>query len=335
MLADKAAEILDAQAVSSTAGNGAVNITAALQAEDNSWSDYMPLAGIKNQLAKSVVFMADVSVGAVNGPDSANLASVSLAYRAGGLANFTEGIGRIITLTLDLYNDQGKAHAMVKWHPVKDAGIRAYASFRASPVQVTDEVLGTADGTPQHFALAHPEKVAPHTLAVKFGGLAAGTCSFNSSTGEITVTAAAGTIITASYQYNWEPETWLPMQHAASYPDNKDVLLVNEQFSLSAPQRGPIVALMVEAEQGMGTAEAEALGTASGIEMPYLLAHRPRPDTIKVKANGAALAPGLYHFDEGGQVLYANAPSGEALTADYDWLGEPPEVSAVSAVWNR
>ncbi|MDR3353935.1 MAG: hypothetical protein LBO21_02710 [Synergistaceae bacterium] len=334
-LAGVAVDILDVESVMTTTGAGTITITASLQAEDGSWSDFMPLADIRDQKAKAVVFRAEVSVETIDGADSANLASITIHHRTDGVATFTEGVGRIVTVTLDLYNDQSKAHAMVKWHPVKDAGIRGYASFRASPVQVNDEVLGTADGTSQHFDLAHPVKVAPHTLVIKVNGMATPSYSFNSSTGEITISAAAGTSITASYQYNWEPEVWQPMIHEASYPDTKNVLLTNEQFNLSTLDAGPIVSFMAEVEQGKGSVEAEELGAATGIETPYILAHRPKPGAIVVKANGSPIDTGQYHFSEIGQVLYITATSGSILTVDYDWLGESPEVASIAAVWNR
>jgi hypothetical protein len=295
----------------------------------------MPLADIKDKTATAVVFKAALSVQTAGGADSANLASIGVSHRTDGVATFTEGVGRIVTVTLDLYNDQAKAHAMVKWRPVKDASIRGYASFRTSPVQVSDEILGTADGTAQHFGLAHPVKVAPHTLAVKFNGVPTSSYSFNSSTGEVAVSAASGVIITCSYQYDWEPETWQPMVHDASYPDTRNVLLVNEQFNISTPDGGPVVSFMVEIEQGKGSVSGEALGTATGVETPYILAHRPKPETIAVKANGSPIDATQHHFSEIGQVLYVTAASGSILTADYDWLGEPPEVASIAAVWNR
>jgi hypothetical protein len=196
-------------------------------------------------------------------------------------------------------------------------------------------VLGTADGTAQRFELEHTNKVAPHTIVIKFNGLATSDYSFNSSTGGLTVTAASGTAITASYQYNWEPEAWQPMTHDASYPDSKNVLLVNEQFNISTPDAGPLVSFMAEVEQGKGSVAAEGLGEATGVETPYILAHRPKPDTIVVKANGSAIDANQYHFSEVGQVLYVTATSGSILTAVYDWLGVSPEVASIAAVWNR
>jgi hypothetical protein len=335
ILSSSAVEILGVDDITNTSGSGSVNITASLQREDSSWSDYMPLANIKGEFAKAVVFRVELSVAATGGSNGASVAKISLSHRTDNVATFTEGIGRIVTVTLDLYNDQSKIHAMVKWTPVKDASIRAYASFRTSPVQVTDEVLGVADGTTQHFDLAHPEKVAPHTIAVKFNGLPTSSFSFNSSTGQLTVTAAASTAITASYEYNWEPEEWRPMTHEASYPDTQNVLLINEQFNLTTHDTGPIVSFMVEAEQGKGEVEGESLGVATGIEMPYILAHKPRPETIVVRANGPALPGSQFHYSEEGGVLFVTSTVGDILTVDYLWLGNPPEVARIAAIWNR
>jgi hypothetical protein len=295
----------------------------------------MPLGSVKGRFAKAAVFRAEVSVSAVDSSDSVSLTKISVTHRADNVATLTEGIGRIVTVTLDLYNDQSKIHAMVKWLPVKDAGIRAYASFRTAPVQVNDEFLGEADGTAQQYELSHQENVAPHTLTVKLNGMPTGAYSFNSSTGRVAVAAAAGVIVTASYEYNWAPEEWRPMTHDASYPDTRNVPLASEQFNLSVENAGPIVSFMVEAEQGKGSVEGEEIGVASGIETPYILAHRPKPETITVKADGTPIPASQFRYSEEGGVLFVTSEMGGELTADYDWLGEPPEVVSIAAIWNR
>lgn len=330
-------EILKIDQTMSSSGAGSVVLTCSMLDEQGAWGDYIPLSEAKDASAVAIKLRATLGVGVIDGADLAAIASVVLTHRMDNVAIFSEGTGQIVTRTYDFLHEMGKCHLMCKRPIVKDAFLRAYVALRPHPVQVTNELLGVGTGASATYTVAHPEGVAPHTLVVKVDGEITGAFNVNSATGNITLTVPSGAEIRVDYQHNWALEEWVPMVKDAEYPDTQSPLIVNDQFNYSAGSggdRGSISAVRVELEQGKGTVLGEELGKATGAQQRFSLAHRPRPYTIVVKGDGAPLDPSAYFWSDEGQLLYVTAPYDTELTVDYQWLGLPPSVRSIAAVWN-
>ncbi|MGI6253622.1 MAG: hypothetical protein ACOYJV_09320 [Aminivibrio sp.] len=332
-----AVQILKIDHLKSTSANGEVLLTCSMLDGSGNWSEWVPLEGMEGQFAVAIKLRARLTVSVIDGPDQAAITSVTLDHRIDNVAIFSEGTGQIVTRTYEFLHEMGKCHLMCKRPIVKDASLRAYVALRPHPINVERELLGAGTGSPAVFTLANPEGVAPHSLRIEVNGEVTGAYNFNSATAQITITAPAGSEIRATYQHSWELEEWIPMAKDAEYPDTQSPLVVNDQFNYFSGAEGPrgsVSAIKVELEQGRGSIEGEALGTATGISQPFSLAHRPREGHIQVKANGALLDPSAYYWDDEGSLLWVTGPSGAELTADYQWLGLPPSVRSIAAVWN-
>ncbi len=330
-------EILGIDSLKSVTANGTVTLECSLMESGVKWSEFGALSEAPGKFAVAIKLRATLAVTVIGGADSATITSVKLVHRIDNVAVFGEGVGQIVTRTYEFLHDMGRCHLMCKRPIVKDASLRAYVALRSKPIQVTNELLGAGTGAPATYTVAHPEGLAPHTMVVRVNGDFTGVYNLNSATGKVTMTAPAGAEIRADYQYNWELEEWIPMVKDAEYPDTQSPLIVNDQFNYSAGaegDRGSISAIKVELEQGKGIVTGESLGAATGAPQAFTLAHRPRPHTIVAKGNGTPLASSAYYWHDEGRLLWVTAPNGTVLTVDYQWLGLPPSVRSIAAVWN-
>ncbi len=330
-------EILRIDSLKSVTANGTVTLECSLMESGGTWSEFGALSEAQGKFAVAIKLRATLAVTVIGGADSATITSVKLTHRIDNVAVFGEGTGQIVTRTYEFLHEMGKCHLMCKRPIVKDASLRAYVALRSNPIQVTNELLGVGTGAPATYTVAHPEGLAPHTMGIRVNGEFTGVYSLNSATGMITLTAPEGAEVRGDYQYNWELEEWIPMVKDAEYPDTQSPLIVNDQFNYSAGadgDRGSISAVKIELEQGKGTVTGEELGIATGAPQAFTLAHRPRPHTIVAKGGGSPLESSAYYWHDEGRLLWVTAPNGTALTADYQWLGLPPSVRSVAAVWN-
>ena len=332
-----AVEILAIEQTKSTSGGGTATLTCSMMDGQGVWSEFGALSEAQGKFATAIKLRATLAVTVIGGADSATITSVKLVHRVDNVAVFGEGTGQIVTRTYEFLHEMGRCHLMCKRPIVKDASLRAYVALRSKPIQVTNELLGTGTGAPATYTVAHPEGLAPHTMGIRVNGDYTGVYNLNSATGKITLTAPEGAEVRTEYQYNWELEEWLPMVKDAEYPDTQSPLIVNDQFNYSAGadgDRGSVSAVKIELEQGKGTVTGEELGIATGAPQAFTLAHRPRPHTIVAKGDGTPLESSAYYWHDEGRLLWVTAPNGTVLTADYQWLGLPPSVHSVAAVWN-
>ena len=127
---------------------------------------------------------------------------------------------------------------IVKHADLNGAQLKAFAKFDPGKYFVTSENLGTADGSKQTFTLAHSKFFDPSTLKVYLDGVQTQNFEFNVEDNTVTLTATAGTVITAGYTYNLKAETWIELTADPTQHDIDNKLRVTRYHCSDVKQYG-------------------------------------------------------------------------------------------------
>ena len=334
---DADVEILDITVDKEEVAGGGVAVKAATKDKDGNWSEYVDFENLLTSpatVAKAIKFK-----GVLTSPDpgnsSATLRSVSIKHRTDNVAVFSEGTGVCLTKTYNFVNPISRAHLMVKHPIVQDTEISAQIALRETPNTVAGEVLGTGTGAQQTVTLAHTENLASHNFALYFDGVkqSAAVYSYSPTDGQVTFTAPEGASVTADYIYGWTDEVFVDMVHDTEYPDKDDNNLVDDQFDYAAGEgdpRGSVGTVRVTLTQKTGTVRNEALGTGTGTQQSFKLAHHAKAETITVTPAGAT-----WRYKDNTDVLLVTAPQGAAISVSYDWAARTNYLESIACIFNE
>jgi len=330
-------EIMDIHVDKEEVAGGTVTVLAATKDKDGNWADYVDYTDLLTSpatMAKAIKFKA-VLTSPTPGTSSATIRSVTIKHRTDNVAVFSEGVGVCLTKTYNFINPISRAHLMVKHPLVPDTEITAQIALRESPNTVTGEVLGTGTGAVQTATLAHTENLASHNFALYFDGVqqSAANYSYSPTDGQVTFTAAAGVSVTADYIYGWTDEVFVDMTHDTEYPDKDDNNLVDDQFDYVAGEndpRGSVGTVRVTLTQKTGTVTGEVLGTGTGVQQGFKLAHHAKAETITVLP-----AEATWKFKDNTDVLLVTAPQGAAISVSYDWAARTNYLESIACIFNE
>lgn len=336
-LADAEVEIVDIHVETEEVGEGKATVQASIQKADNSWTEYQSYDNFVTSpatTAKAIKFRSVLSVRQI-GVDSARVVSISVKHRTDNVAVFSEGTGVVLTKTYNFVNSISRAHLMVKHPIVQDTEVTAQISLREAPHTVTGEVLGNGTGAAQTVTLAHNDSVASHNFALYFDGVqqSAANYSFSPTDGQVTFNAPEGVSVTADYVYGWTKEQFVDMLHDTEYPDKNDNNLVDDQFDYVAGDdglKGSVGTVRVTLIQHTGTVRDEALGTGTGSQQSFKLAHHAKAETITVTP-----AEATWRFKDNTDVLQVTAPQGEVISVSYDWAARTNYLDSIACIFNE
>lgn len=335
---ENAVEVLDIGVDASATNGGSVVVMASIQGQDNSWSgyqDYHNYVTSPATVAKAIKFKTVLNAPTV-GSSTATINSITVKHRTDNVAVFSEGTGVCLTQTHNYVNNITRAHLMVKHPIVPDTEITAEIALRQPPAEVKGEVLGDGTGEQQSVTLAHTEDLASHGFVLYFDGVQqnASTFSFSPNDGQVTFTAPAGASVTADYIYNWTKETFVSMTHDTEYPDKDDNTLVDDQFDYIATRdtdpTGTVCTVRVSLVQHTGNVANEVLGTATGAQQSFKLAHHAKAETIVVQPSGAT-----WRFKDNTDVLQVTAQEGETISVSYGWAARPNYIESLACIFNE
>lgn len=336
-LADAEVEIVDIHVETEEVGEGKATVQASIQKADNSWTEYQSYDNFVTSpatTAKAIKFRSVLSVRQM-GVDSVRVVSISVKHRTDNVAVISEGTGVVLTKTYNFVNSISRAHLMVKHPIVQDTEVTAQISLREAPHTVTGEVLGNGTGAAQTVTLAHNDSVASHNFALYFDGVqqSAANYSFSPTDGQVTFNAPEGVSVTADYVYGWTKEQFVDMLHDTEYPDKNDNNLVDDQFDYVAGDdglKGSVGTVRVTLIQHTGTVHDEALGTGTGSQQSFKLAHHAKAETITVTP-----AEATWRFKDNTDVLQVTAPQGEAISVSYDWAARTNYLDSIACIFNE
>ena len=307
--------LVDATADYTTTGSGIVEVKARIYSDG--WSSYQTLDRLANKPATKIQFSVRYSVAALN-DGSATLNSITLRHTTAADQN---GIrATIFTTTNDFEVPLKTAYAVVRHEKLIDSQIKAYVSFRPKPLHKDFEPLGIASGNRDSFTLPDAQ-VDWRSLQVFVNGELAD-ADFNLEVNEVTLTAAQGSVVTASYDYNLGTELWHEMTRQAQQPYGDDTYMSRFTFTGNDDDftQACVKFDLIKTE---GIVSNESLGTASGNTQYFVLPHKMNSLTLPRNVS--------WNYDDSAQILTLVAPAGTALTYSGSWHGEEHQLYSFAA----
>ena len=330
-------DILDITVDKTETGGGTVSVLASIQNESG-WSEYVDYKNIITSTptqAKAIQFKAVMNA-PTPGTSIAKLNTVTIKHRTDNVAVFSEGTGVCITKTYNFVNNIGRAHLMVKHPVVPDTEISASIALRKPPTYVTGEVIGTGDGAQHTVKLANTDNLASHGFVLYYDGevQAPANYSYSSTDGQVTYTAASGVSVTADYIYGWSDETFVKMTHDTQYPDKNDNALVDDQYDYVATAAGDptgtVGTIKVSLTQQTGSEKNVALGTATGAQQSFKLAHHAKTESIVVSPSSAT-----WKYKDNTDVLLVTGKAGDTLSVSYSWAARTNYLESIACIFNE
>ena len=329
-LGDKA-QIVAANAETSSSAGGSVNVLAQAVLEDGSLSGWKPLDAFAGIKATSIQLRGDYKAATV-GSSSAQIENAYIIYSNG--ASLASGLvdGEIITQTVDWYMPLHNCRLTVNHAPLINSTLSAYVAFREQPKSIRGETLGIGSGGRKTFQLTHTGGIKYDSFKLYYDNVRIfDTFELNSEVGRVTCEAPEGVILSCDYDYGYDYEVWEKMTLSSRLAmEDFD----QSEFRFTQPGNTKSMAA-VKLVLGMtsGHINNEALGNGTGSARSYKLSHRILDGKISLTANGAALSAKNWLLLDDPQYVSVAAGAGQVIRASYDWISEPPIIYQFMAVF--
>jgi hypothetical protein len=317
---------LDAGAATSNGGSALVEA----RVDGGAWGALQSFAGLP---ASTVQFRATLTAPDI-GVSSASVSSASALYRTG--SGLVAGVGdaEIVSVTRDWHIGVRECRMNVRHKKIADSAQKAFVSFRDTPQVATGEQIGTGTGETGTYQLAHAAGIKYDSVRLYYDGARVYSgYEVNTAVGRVTCAAPSGALITADYEHGWAPEAWEEMTRNGTTPA-LDYDTTEYKYALpydAEPKSVCTVKIVLEVTDGH--ADGEAIGTGAGVERTYALARSVKDGGITVRADGSPLPASAWALSADARAVRIAAQAGAALTADYDWISETPEVTQFIAVF--
>lgn len=315
---------------STTTGYAVVNVTARIYGE-NGWGEYMAVQSVKDVDARAIQFQIRYTVTAIGGADSARVNKITVKHTT-GTSTVAGDTAEIYSVMRDYGNTLSTCSIAVRHKPLTDSRIGAYVNLAKPPKTRTFLPIGISDGTSQTLILGSngvPDTgIDQSTLQLFANGNPIANFSYNTEVSQVTINIEAGKAITATYNYDVDPEVWHEMTiDVDQQPYDDGTRLTRLTYSLPEEDIDgqSVTNIRLLLFRNSGTVTDELLGTATGVTQQFVLKHAALADTLEVNAQ--------FSYNEETQVLTCVAPAGTELLASYDWIGESHTVYSWSAAW--
>jgi hypothetical protein len=315
------AKIIKLEAKTTVSGDGTAVVEASI--DEGPWGALSSFAGVP---ASTVQFRATLTAPTI-GVSSAKVESATLQYRTGDNLVSGAGVAEIVSVTDNWHIGVRQCRMTVNHKRLADSLMKAYVSFRDTPLVVSGELIGTGTSETKAYSLAHPLGVKYDSVMVYFDSQRVyDGFEVNTAVGRVTCAAPVGASITVDYEYGWASEEWREMSLNRTVPTLE---YDQSEFKYSLPlneDAKSICAVKIALEVTEGHTDDEVMGTGSGATRTYRLSRAAKVGQIAVYAGGVALPATAWALSTDGRSVIAAANAGAVLTADYDWISETPEV---------
>lgn len=329
------AQIISILPNSSTKGSGKTALFAQITDKNNLRSDWLPSNNFLGKNAKSIQLRADYSVQDIN--SAAQIDNVKIVYSPDSFASNAASKNifstQLYSITQDWHMNLKSCRLTLKHSPLLNSSIRAFASLRSRPSEISHEQLGIGTGTKKTFQLSHTENIQYDSVKLFFDGQECySNFELNTAAGRITCNAPEGVIISCSYNYNWQNEIWLELSqnYSISY-DNFD----QSEFRGHFNEIGQVCAIKIILDAQTGHITSEKLGTGTNKTQTYKLSHPVKDGAISIFENGTALSSKYFSLHDDNEFISIAAGTGKTLTANYDWAAKFPVIYQFAAVFSE
>ena len=310
-------------------GDASVTITVRLKQPNGSWSSYMQLADAENLDATAAQFKIVYKVVNV-GSDSAKVNSIAVNYLA-NLENVTGDYSDLFSVIPNFETDLRLCYLVVRHKKLIDSTIEAFANFFVTPKRRERIFIGEGTGDIAQFILGvdgnRDSQIDHSSIRIFVDGVQTSNFDYNTEVSEITINAASGKSILASYDYDCGLEVWHPMDveffqqpyFDGSYmtrfsyilPDDADTSIANIRIRFTRP---------------FGSVNNQSLGSATGKTQQIALPHVAVPDSISLNAD--------FSYNQDTRILTFVAAKNTDLKLSYDYFGEQHKIYSWAAGWS-
>jgi hypothetical protein len=138
-------------------------------------------------------------------------------------------------------------------------------------------------------------------------------------------------VITVDYEYGWTQEIWHEMEATGTIPALEYDQTEYKFLLPPADVAKSICTIKIILEVVDGHIDAEAIGTGADLMRTYRLSHIVKDGKATVYANSVKITN--WALSDDAKSIKVAAAAGTALTVDYDWISETPEVYQFIAVF--
>ena len=326
--------INDITPVIEATGNATCDVFAKLRDADGNWSaEWMSVEEAVGKNAAAIKFQMRYSVSTIDGSDSALCTAINCRYNTGGLpvaGNFAD----IYSNVGNYENDLQTCYVVVKHSKLVDSYILAYVNFMDAPKHREQIQIGKSNSTNTPLTLGVSGKkdsgIDPASIKLFADGEPVQDFDYNVEVSTVNLNIGAGKIITASYDYDRDSETWIRMTQDGGQQPYLDDGTYMSRFTYTLKDADAvnkkISNVRIQLARLSGTTTNYPLGTATGKKQLYVMPHAADSTTI-------LLDNADWNYDEDSQVLVYTAPKGTDLKLTYSWRGEQIYVYSFAAGW--
>lgn len=311
-----------------TTGGGSVTTLVRLKDATGTWGDWLTFAQAANQEATRVQFQFNYSVTNV-GTDTAQVKSCTVNYIS-NMEVVTGSTAELYSIVPNFETDLRLCYVIVRHKQLIDSTIEAWANFLPAPKARDRISVGTGSGAAKQYTLGisgtADAQIDPSSIRVFVDGVAIDDFDYNTATGQITLTAASGVSVLASYNYNCGLENWRPMTVETQQPYDDGTYMTRFSYTLPDGEDAQRANIRLRFNRPAGTVTNQSLGKATGKTQQIVLPHLATPNTIELNADWS------YDFDS--RVLTFVAKKNTALTISYDYVGEQHTIYSWAAGWS-
>lgn len=325
-----------------TTGGGTITVSGKAFYDDGSESDWLSPSQFTGIKAKAVQVKAVYFVPSP-GTGSAKIKQLELHYQNGGAS--AGGSGKLISITQDWYTPIKACRVNINHSPLDGSTMKVFAALRKAPVQVIGERLGISPADRNTYQLGHTDGIRYDSFKLYYDGqeIYSG-FNLNCEVGRVTCTAPEGSIITCSYEYGWDKESWqeLSLSSRSSLPDYD---MSEYRLETSSTDTLTVGAILIETAGTSGHCGEDRLGFATGRSQTVRLAY-PVAKNLYIEGGGTEKRPDGHYVDffqvdpknytllDNPRLLRIAAKAGTWLRANYDWASEPVKIYQVATVFS-
>lgn len=296
------------------------------------WSEYGSLNTAKNQDATAVQFKTKYTVNKLDGTQIAKVGSIIIRHTMG--ATFVNGeVCELYTAMQNYENDLGSVYAVIKHKDLVDSNIQAFANFAAERKKRVLIDLGVSTGIEGESMILGvggvPDPgINQNSIQIYVNGNLYSGYNYNVLTSTINLTVAKNSAITASYEYNVEPEKWIEMEKEFTQPYLEDGTYMS-RFSLVLDDEDTIDKHISNVKfvltRDSGTVTNKVLGKGTGVTQMFVLDHPAKKETIQCNGN--------WSYDDASKIITVIATKDTDIIISYEWIAEQQEVYGFNCGW--
>lgn len=202
-------------------GDASATVTAACKTtKDGDFGDYLPLDDLIDKKVYALRVKDNLHVGTPKANDSVKVKCVCAATEDTECKTFGDD-ANIFSITKNYYLPLKYCVVVVKHAELNGAQIKAFVKIDPN-IYFANRKIGTGTGSTQTITLPTTIFVDVSTLKVYVNGTQTTNYTFRAADNTITINAANGAAINASYNYNLKAEEWLELDADPTQYDISD-----------------------------------------------------------------------------------------------------------------